>query len=151
MLFMQRTVLAYSLVALTAACALSGPQAQQDIVIGEDGLQPQSLDIDAQGNIYVGGGQEVWVYDAAGNRTQVWQFGSAKPVRVGPDGNLYIGRTWEPNTQIRVLDGNGQYIRSIGTNKWMHGDAIGFDVPFDACPYRKLHPARGRQENGLCQ
>jgi len=99
--------------------------------LGDDGLHPQTLDIDADGNIYVGGGREIWVYDRDGARAAVWQYTAARPVRVGPDGCIYAGRTWEPNMRLRALDRGGNYLRTLAMDKWLHGDRVGFDVPYD--------------------
>jgi len=109
----------------------AGPSARADIILGAKSFRPWGLDIDEEGNIYVGGGDEIWVYDKAGNRTAVWQFRAPRPVRVGPDGNIYVGRTWEPVSRVRVYNKAGVMLREFGQGKWLHGDAVGFDVPFD--------------------
>ena len=104
---------------------------QREIVIGDKLLLPQTLDVDAVGNVYVGGGDEIWVYDKNGNRISIWQFPAARPVRLGPGGHLYVGRTWERDSQIRQLNKSGFILASLAVNKWLHGDAVGFDVPID--------------------
>ncbi len=128
---MTRYLLPLFCLLLAASAVFADNAVQRDIIIGEKRLIPQTLDVDAAGNVYVGGGEEVWVYDKDGNRTAVWQFSAARPVRVGPGGNIYLGRTWEPDTQVRCLDPRGKQLASIGVNKWLHGDAVGFEVPFD--------------------
>ena len=123
--------------ALVALCGLAAAgraqnvSATQEVVIGTKQLHPQSLDVDAVGNIYVGGGSEIWVYDREGNWKETRKFGWAQTVRVSPEQKLYVGRAAERDSQIRMYEMGGQAIGSFGLNKWLHGDALGFDVPWD--------------------
>ena len=106
--------------------------ANKTITLGQPKLYPLTLDIAQNGNIYVGGGNEIKVYNKNGQVINKWSFSTARPVRVAPNGDIWIGRTWEPNTQLRVYTPSGKLIKDgFGMNKWLHGDAVGFDVPFD--------------------
>ena len=128
---MSRVLLTFWSILLFVSLLRAENVAQRQVVIGEKNLTPQTLDVDAAGNVYVGGGDEIWVYDNTGNRIAVWQFPAARPVRMGPDGRLYVGRTWERDSQIRRLDPSGRILDALAVNKWLHGDAVGFDVPID--------------------
>ena len=132
---MTRTLLQVSLV-LTAALLMPAVMCradnsiQREFVIGDNKLVPQALDVDPDGNVYVAGGEEIWVYDAAGNRTAVWQFSAGRPIRVAPDGRIVAGRTWEPDIRLRVFDRAGTEMGQIGVGKFLHGDGVGHDVPY---------------------
>jgi len=137
------TVLLVLLVCMMFASSLYAADQWLFSIDGLDSPYKVAVTPDGKVLVYENGSMRMKVYDLSGEQLDVFAVGALSALAVGPDGKIYLGRgQYSTNTppysvpgEVKVNDGNFNYLYSLGTNGGALIHPIDIDVTTDGMVY----------------